>query len=257
MLVVLSPAKKLDFESPLPAILPHSKPAMLKSASELIEVARSLSHSQLGGLMKISDKLVEENRQRYQNFSTPFTRKNARPAALAFIGDTYLGFDVRSLTADEHKYAQEHLRILSGLYGLLRPFDLIQPYRLEMGIKLKTNKSNNLYEFWGDKITNSLNKSLTATNSKFLLNCASNEYIKAVQSSSLKAELITPVFKQVKNGEARMLGMMAKRARGAMARFVVDNKINKPADLKAFNFDGYRYKASLSNATTYEFHRKA
>ncbi len=257
MLVVLSPAKKLDFESALPAALPKSKPAMLESASELIEVARGLSHKQLGGLMKISDKLVEENRQRYQNFSTPFTSKNARPAALAFMGDTYLGFDARSLDPDDYKYAQDHLRILSGLYGLLRPFDLMQAYRLEMGIKLKTSKSNSLYEFWGERIAGSLNKSLTATNSSFLLNCASKEYIKAVQADKLKAELITPVFKQTKNGEARMLGMMAKRARGAMARFVIDNKIKKPAELKAFNFDGYRYMAALSDATTLEFHRKA
>ena len=257
MLVVLSPAKKLDFESSVPAAVPHSKPAMLKYSSELIEVARDLSHSQLGKLMKISDKLVEENRQRYQNFSTPFTRKNARPAALAFVGDTYLGFDARSLAADDYNYAQDHLRILSGLYGLLRPFDLMQPYRLEMGIKLKTSESKNLYEFWGDRITKALNKSLSATNSSFLLNCASNEYIKAVQPGSLKAELITPVFKQVKNGEARMLGMMAKRARGAMARFVIDNKITRPAELKTFDFDGYRYKAALSTPASYEFHRKA
>ena len=257
MLVVISPAKKLDFASPVLNSVPHSKPAMLKSASELIEVAKGLSHSELAKLMKISDKLVVENRQRYQDFSTPFTKKNARQAALAFVGDTYLGLDAGSLKADDYDYAQEHLRILSGLYGLLRPFDLMQAYRLEMGTRLKTNKGKDLYEFWDEKITRALNKSLEKSGSKYLLNCASNEYIKAVQPGALKAVIITPVFKQVKNGEARMLGMMAKRARGSMARFVIENRITEPAQLRDFKVDGYRYMARHSSADTLEFHRKA
>lgn len=257
MLVVISPAKRLDFESHGDKDLPHTRPLMLKSAEAIIDVARSLSHKQLADLMNISDKLVVHNRQRYQNFSTPFNLTNAKQAALAFVGDTYLGLDACSFSTEEYAYAQEYLRILSGLYGLLRPLDLIQPYRLEMGIRLKTPLGKNLYDFWGDQITRGLNKSISKTKSKYLLNCASNEYIKAVKPDLLKADIITPVFKQVKDGQARMLGMMAKRARGAMARYVIQNKIGRPGELKDFNVDGYRFMRKFSDSRIFEYHRKA
>jgi uncharacterized protein len=257
MLVVISPAKKLDFESRADKALPATKPSMLKATEELIGVTRSLSRKKLADLMKISDKLVGLNRQRFQDFSTPFTKTNAKQAVLTFMGDTYLGLDAGSLSADDLDYAQDHLRILSGLYGLLRPLDLMQPYRLEMGIRLKTPGADNLYDFWADQITVNLNKSIVKTASKHLLNCASNEYFKAVKPNLLKADIVTPVFKQVKDGQARMLGMMAKRARGAMARYVIQNNIDRSAGLKDFKVDGYRFQAKLSNSELLEFHRRA
>ena len=257
MLVVISPAKKLDVESPAEKSLNFTKPARLGGSLDLINVARKLKHKQLADLMKLSDNLVELNLQRYKDFSTPFTKKNAKQAALTFMGDTYVGLDASSFSADEHKYAQDHLRILSGLYGVLRPLDLIQPYRLEMGIRLKTAKGKNLYDFWGEQITLNLNKSLSKVKSKYLINCASNEYYKVIKPGILKADIITTVFKQVKDGEARMLGMMAKRARGAMARYIIQNHIDRPEGLKDFKADGYRFQGKLSDPQTFEFHRKA
>lgn len=257
MLIVISPAKKLDFENKVDVGLSFTRPAMLKASEEIIDVAKGLSHKQMTGLMKISDPLVELNRRRYQDFSTPFTQKNAKQAALAFIGDTYLGLDAQSFSSADYNYAQVYLRILSGLYGLLRPLDLIQAYRLEMGVKLKTTRGKNLYEFWGDEITLSLNKGLAKTNSQFLLNCASNEYIKVVKVEKLKAEVITPVFKQVKNGESRMIGMMAKRARGAIARFVIQNEIDRVEGLKEFDMQGYQFQPKISGSQQLVFHRQA
>ena len=257
MLIVISPAKKLDFENKVDAGLSFTRPEMLKASEDIIDVAKGLSHKQMTGLMKISDPLVELNRQRYQDFSTPFTKKNAKQAALAFIGDTYLGLDAQSFSSSDYNYAQDYLRILSGLYGLLRPLDLIQAYRLEMGIKLKTARGKNLYEFWGNEITLSLNKAIAKTNSQFLLNCASNEYIKVVNAEKLKAEGITPVFKQVKNGESRMIGMMAKRARGAMARFVIQNGVDRVDDLKDFQVQGYKFQPKISESRQLVFHRQA
>ena len=257
MLVVVSPAKKLDFSSFADKDLPSTKPAMLKSAEELVQVMQKYDLGKLGKLMKINDKIAGENVQRYKEFSTPFKPSNARQAVLAFNGDTYLGLEAQSLSQEEHEYAQSHLRILSGLYGVLRPLDLIQPYRLEMGLKLKTDKGDSIYDFWGEQITARLNRELAACGSEYLLNCASNEYMGAIQQDKLKAKIITPVFKQVKNGEARMLGMMAKRARGAMARFIVQNQVSTPKELELFKVDGYRFQRKLSDEQTMEFHRKA
>ena len=257
MLVVISPAKKLDFESPQQSSLPYTRPAMLPAAEELIDVARDLSHKQITKMMNISDKLVTLNQQRYRDFSTPFNKKNAKQAVLSFIGETYLGLDARSFSEEEHTQAQRYLRILSGLYGLLRPLDLIQPYRLEMSIKLKNPKGKNLYDFWGEQITDGLNKAIAKSGSNFLLNCASIDYFKAVDADLIKAEIITPVFKQVKNGQARMIGMMAKRGRGAMARFVIQNNIHSPEDLKDFSTQGYRFQSKASNGRIFEFHRQA
>jgi uncharacterized protein len=255
MLVVISPAKKLDLESSVEKTLKYSKPALLKSAEELIGAARQLSEKQLAKLMKLSEPLAKLNQQRYQDFSIPFTKSNAKQAVLTFNGDTYQGLDALSFSAEEHEYAQQHLRILSGLYGVLRPLDLIQAYRLEMGTKLKTEKGLNLYNFWGEQITRNINKNIVETESEYLLNCASNEYFKAVKLDLIKAKVVTPVFKQVKNGEARMLGMMAKRARGAMARYIVQNKVERLADLKEFKADGYRFQNKLSDSDKFEFHR--
>ena len=257
MLVVVSPAKKLDFSSFADSNLPSTKPAMLKSSQELVAVMQKYDLRKLSELMKVNDKIAEENVKRYKEFSTPFKPSNARQAVLAFNGDTYLGLEAQSLSEEEHEYAQSHLRILSGLYGVLRPLDLIQPYRLEMGLKLKTEKGDSIYDFWGEKITARLNRELAACGSEYLLNCASNEYIGAIQQDKLRAKVITPVFKQVKNGETRMLGMMAKRARGAMARFVVQNQVSTPKELESFKVDGYRFQRKLSDEQTMEFHRKA
>lgn len=257
MLVVLSPAKKLDFNSVGSEDIPATKPRHLKYTSELIDVMKKQSPAELGKLMKLSDALAKLNHQRYQDFSTSFTRKNSRQAVLAFSGDTYIGLGAGQFSDEDFQYAQDHLRILSGLYGVLRPLDLIQPYRLEMGTRLKNSRGSNLYEFWGDELAKSLNKSLKACDSRFLLNCSSNEYFQVVKADSLQAEVINPVFKQVKNGEARMLGMMAKRARGALANFLVKNQIDKPEYLKDFRADGYRFQKNLSSDTQFEFHRKA
>lgn len=257
MLVVVSPAKKLNFTDLADRKLPSTKPAMLSSAEELVTLMRKYDRKKLTKLMKISDKLADENIDRYRQFNTPFKPSNAKQALLAFSGDTYQGLEAGSFSEEDHRYAQDHLRILSGLYGILRPLDLIQAYRLEMGLRLKTGKGNSLYDYWGSDITRNLNKAISKSGSAYLLNCASNEYIAAVQPDALNAEIITPVFKQVKDGEARMLGMMAKRARGALARFVVQNRIDQPEGLKAFRLDGYRYMSKLSDARTLEFHRKA
>ena len=257
MLVVISPAKKLDVDSRAEKTLAYSKPALLKPAQDLIDVARKLNNKQLADLMKLSEPLVKLNMQRYRDFSVPFTLSNAKQAALTFTGDTYQGLDASSFSNEEHDYAQQHLRILSGLYGVLRPLDLMQAYRLEMGIRLKTSKGNNLYDFWDEKITLNLNKAIAKTGSKYLINCASNEYFKAVKSDLLKADVITPVFKQVKDGQARMLGMMAKRARGAMARYIIQNRLESPEELKGFKSDGYRFQSKLSDLQIFEFHRRA
>ncbi len=257
MLVLISPAKKQHAEIHADRALPYTRPTMLKATQELIEVARSLSHKQMADLMRISDKLVELNRQRYRDFSLPFTKDNARQAVLTFMGDTYRGLDAASMSAQDLDYAQKHLRILSGLYGLLRPLDLIQAYRLEMGIKMNTGKGGNLYEFWGQQITRNLNKSFSNTNSQYLINCASNEYFRALQPDALKADVITPVFSQVKDGQVRMMGMMAKRARGAMARYLIQNRIDRPEGLKDFSVDGYRFQARVSDSQIFEFYRQA
>ena len=257
MIVVISPAKKLGLESRAAEGVAASKPELMADTTKLVEVLRGMSEKKLGTLMKLSDKLATLNHQRYQDFSLPLTKRNARQSVFTFMGDTYIGLDAATLQADDLEYAQSHLRILSGLYGVLRPLDLMQAYRLEMGTRLKTTQAANLYEFWGEKITDNLNATLTAQGSKFLLNCASNEYFKAIQPEGLDGSIITPVFKQVKNGEARMIGMMAKRARGALARFVLINQIDKPDDLKDFKADGYRFQKRLSSETHFEFHKSS
>lgn len=255
MLVVISPAKKLDFETP-PTTRKHTQPEFLDDATTLARKARGLSRIKLKRLMGISDELADVNYRRFQAFEPPFTLDNAKQAALAFAGDTYVGLDAPSLKAADLQYAQSHLRILSGLYGLLKPLDLIQPYRLEMGIRLPVDGKANLYEFWNGRIAEGINAATARHRDKSLINLASNEYIKAVDRAALAGPTITPVFKEVRDGQAKALGFVAKRARGMMARWIVENRIDEPSALKEFDGGGYRYRPDLSKDESWVFTRE-
>jgi len=254
MLALISPAKKLDFDSEV-TLQSHTQPEFLNRAKKLITVARKLSPGQLSSMMKLSENLAVLNVQRYKAFNTPFTLGNAKQAALVFNGDTYLGLEAKTLTEADLEYAQDHLRILSGLYGLLRPLDLIQPYRLEMGAKFTSPKGGNLYDFWDGDLSKAANKVIGDHLDKTIINLASNEYFKAIRRDKLKSSVITPIFKEVKNGETRTLGMFAKRARGSMAKFMIENRIESPDGLKDFNTGGYQYRDSLSNTENWVFTR--
>lgn len=245
MLMVISPAKTLDYTSPL-ATQEFTQPRYLEQSSQLIEVLRQLSPSELAQLMKVSDKIAGLNVARFTEWQPNFNLGNARQAILAFKGDVYSGLDAESLTPEDFNYAQKHLRILSGLYGVLRPLDLMQPYRLEMGTRLQNTKGKNLYEFWGDQITESLNQCLAEQNASVLLNLASNEYFKAVQAKQLKATLVNVDFKDLKNGQYKIISFYAKKARGMMARYVIEQQIDSVAALKNFNAQGYYYSAEQS-----------
>lgn len=254
MIVVVSPAKKLDFSSD--AVKPNwSLPDYLDQSEELIKTARKMTRKDIAGLMKVSEKIADLNYERYRDFETPFTLTNSRQAAFTFKGDTYVGLDAETLSEEDLDFAQNHFRILSGLYGMLRPLDLMQPYRLEMGVRLKNPKGKNLYEFWGDTLTKGLNDLLKKQQNKVIINCASNEYFKSVDEKALEGDVITPVFKIVKEGVAKSPGMMAKRARGMMARFIIQNRLDKAEDIKKFNMDGYKFMPELSNENTFEFHK--
>ncbi len=256
MIVVVSPAKKLDFESE--SIRPDwSEPDYLDQSEKLITAAKKLTRSKLAKIMNISDSIAELNYQRYRDFSRPFTLANARQAVFAFKGDTYLGLDAETLSEDDLNYAQDHFRILSGLYGILRPLDLMQPYRLEMGCRLKVPYRKNLYDFWDGTLTDGLNNLLDEQGSTVVVNCASNEYFKSIKEKDLNATVITPVFKVVKDGVAKSPGMMVKKARGQMARFIIQNKIEDVEDLKKFSADGYKFMPTLSDDKKFEFHRIA
>lgn len=246
MLAVVSPAKNLDYDSELPK-LSVTQPRLLDDAEALVSVCRELSPQQLGSLMKISDKLAGLNAARFEQWQRPFNEDNARPAMYAFNGDVYTGLDAHSLAPQAVETAQQRLRILSGLYGVLRPLDLMQPYRLEMGTKLTNAKGKNLYEYWGETITEILNDDLAALNSSTLVNLASNEYFSAVKPKSLNADIITPVFKDEKNGQYKVISFYAKKARGAMARFILNQKPQSVSDLKDFNENGYGFNESLSS----------
>jgi len=246
MLVVVSPAKNLDYESDLPK-LNVSQPRLLDNAEELVKVCRKLSPQQLGSLMKISDKLAGLNAARFEEWQRPFTEKNARPAMFAFNGDVYTGLDAASLSPDAIDTAQNQLRILSGLYGVLRPLDLMQPYRLEMGSRLQNPNGKNLYEYWGDTITQVLNDDLAELGSATLVNLASNEYFSAVKPKALNADIITPVFKDEKNGQYKVISFYAKKARGLMARFILNQKPKSVSDLKEFDANGYCFNEAMSS----------
>lgn len=255
MLIVISPAKTLDFESE-PTSKTYTQSSLLKQSESLIDILSTKSPSDIEKLMKISPKLAELNVERYHNWSRPFKPANAKQAILAFKGDVYTGLEAETFTEKQLAYAQEHLRILSGLYGVLRPLDLIQPYRLEMGIKLSNDKGQSLYDFWDNKITKNIKKQLKETDSKYLLNLASNEYFKSIDSKSIDKKIIAPVFKDWKNGQYKLISFFAKKARGSMSAWVIRNKVKSFKKLTQFDGDGYQFSAELSDESTPVFLRK-
>ncbi len=255
MLIVVSPAKTLDYESTLPTDT-YTRPDHLKQSRLLINRLRDFSALDLAELQGVSQKIAETNHSRNHEWKTPFNLKNARQAVFAFKGDVYTGLDAYSLDEKNIDYAQQHLRILSGLYGLLKPLDLIQPYRLEMGTRLSTADANNLYQFWDMEITRALNKQLRKIKSDTLINLASNEYFKSIKVQNLKATVITPQFKDYKNGQYKMIGFFAKKARGLMTRYIIDHELTDAEDIKAFDTDGYVFSADMSDQKNWVFIRK-
>lgn len=256
MLTVISPAKTLDFDSPAQTTR-ATLPEHLNRSRELVSVLRRASPKDLSRLMGISPKLAALNVERYQAWKPPFTTANARQSLLAFKGDVYLGIEVENWSQRDLTHAQKTLRILSGLYGVLRPLDLIQPYRLEMGTKLANSKGKDLYAFWGEEITRRLADELSEHRDKTLINLASNEYFKSVHTDALPGQVITPVFKDYSRGSYKILSFFAKKARGQMAAFIVKNRIAKPKGLKEFDADGYRFNEAFSSETDWVFTRKA
>jgi cytoplasmic iron level regulating protein YaaA (DUF328/UPF0246 family) len=254
MLTLISPAKTLDFETPAVTDV-HTQGEFLDHSAELIDQLKLQSPDSISTLMKLSSKLSELNVQRYHDWCLPFDQKNAKAAVLAFKGDVYTGLNAESFTEENFSYAQSHLGILSGLYGLLRPLDLIQPYRLEMGTRFANSRGANLYTFWGSIITDAINQRLALSNSKVLVNLASNEYFKAVNTKHLNAALITPVFKDEKKGQYKIISFYAKKARGLMAAYIVKNKISSVEQLCEFDVAGYRFIAAESDAQTLTFKR--
>ena len=257
MLIVLSPAKSLDYESPL-ATDKQSQPTMLDQSAKLVEVMAKKSPRQLSNLMGISPQLAELNFDRFQNWELPFTPQTARQAILAFDGDVYQGFDAASLNQRDFTHSQKVLRILSGLYGVLRPLDLMMPYRLEMGSKLKTARGKDLYQFWGDRIADELNKAMVESPGyQVLVNLASNEYFKAVDTDVLEAPVVTPVFLDAKgSGEFRTIAFFAKRARGAMAAWAIKNRVKSAGDLEDFDGLDYRFSPDRSSDERLVFLRR-
>lgn len=255
MLLVISPAKNLDYETPAKT-KQKSEPDFLDDAQELIDDLRELAPQDISKLMSISDKLGVLNYDRYQQWTTPFTEDNAKQAVLAFNGDVYTGLDANSFKADEYKFAQKHLRILSGLYGLLRPLDLMQPYRLEMGTKFANQRGKDLYQFWGETITEALNKQLKTVKSETLINLASNEYFKSVKAKSLNAEIITPVFKDWKGDKFKIISFYAKKARGLMAAYIIKNKLTDAEQIKGFDSEGYSFNEAMSTSKEWVFTRQ-
>lgn len=245
MLILLSPAKTLDFKRPAPT-KKATQPAMLEQSEVLVETLRNYSARRLSSLMDISPQLGALNRDRYSEWHTPFTKNNAKQALFAFKGDVYVGLEAESLSEDDVEYAQKHVRILSGLYGALRPLDLIQPYRLEMGTKLKNVRGRNLYEFWGDGITEQLNRQLKSIKSDTVVNLASVEYFKSVNTDALKANVVSPVFLDLKSGTYKVISFYAKKARGIMTAWIVRNRVEDPKQLNRFDVAGYRHSAELS-----------
>lgn len=257
MLAVLSPAKALDFSAPtLPA--PTSEPAMMHDASVLMRTTRGLSQKRIRELMNLSPELAKVNYERYHSFSLPFTTRNALPASLAFNGDVYRGLDARTLSANDLVWSQDRLAILSGLFGLLRPLDLIQPYRLEMGTHLKTRRGTNLYAFWGERIAKQIKLKLTDHDDPTLVNLSSNEYFKATKSKTLKTPIVECVFEDWKTNanEGNVIGFLAKYARGLMARYLITERIDQVEGLKDFNVERYKFQASRSTQSRWVFARK-
>ena len=254
MLLVISPAKSLDFDS-VPATRKHSQPAFLRDAQALVDGLRELGPGELSDLMHISTRLGELNCDRFNEWSPPFTRGNARQAVLAFRGDVYMGMRAWDFSERDFAWAQKRVRILSGLYGLLKPLDLIQPYRLEMGTPFANARGPDLYAFWGDRLTDALRDELDGHRTRTLVNLASNEYWNAVRPERLEARVVTPVFKDLKNGRYKFISFFAKKARGAMIAHVVRNRIDTVKGVKDFDWQGYRFSAEQSTADDLVFLR--
>lgn len=252
MLIVLSPAKALDFTA-APVQAPLSLPELRDQTAELAKTARKLTERDLKRLMSLSDNLARLNRERFQAFDP--NSEDGLQAAFAFNGDVYLGLRARELDKKALAWAQERVRILSGLYGVLRPLDAIQPYRLEMGTRLKTKRGGSLYDFWGPRVAEALDQALVGHKDRTVVNCASEEYFGAVDRKALKAPVVATRFLEEKDGEARVISFFAKRARGRMARFAIDNRIERAADLRGFDADGYAYQPHLSGETEMVFSR--
>ena len=256
MLIVVSPAKSLDFETKA-RTRRFTEPQYLEESTELVGQLQQLGPEDFSELMHISSDLGELNFQRYANWQTPFDLKNAKQALYAFTGDVYIGMEAERFSTADINFAQKHLRILSGLYGLLRPLDLMQPYRLEMGSRFKNKRGKNLYEFWGQKLTDNLNELLELEKKPVLLNLASKEYFSALKPGALNAEIISPVFKDFSNGKYKILSFFAKKARGSMAAWVIQNRVKNPNKLKEFAVDGYRYSEEESTRAQPVFLRDA
>jgi len=255
MIVTLSPSKGQDFDRPMPTLPEVTTPVFLDESLKLVKILRRYSPEEIQALMGVSPRIAELNARRFQAFSVPFTPENARPALFAFRGDVYRGIRVEEYDREDLLFAQRHLRILSGLYGCLRPLDLIQPYRLEMKTRLKNPRGDNLYRFWGERITRCLNEALAAEKEPVLVNLASNEYFKAVKPKLLEGRLLQIDFKEVKNGKARTIAVFAKRARGMMADYIVRNRIEQVEAIQAFDREGYRFSAGDSDETRWTFVR--
>jgi cytoplasmic iron level regulating protein YaaA (DUF328/UPF0246 family) len=255
MLIVLSPAKSLDYETP-PSTDQHTLPIFINESAKLVSDLKKLSLQEVAELMSLSDKLAALNVARFGDWSKTFTPKNSKQALLAFNGDVYEGLDAKSLNKKDLEYAQAHVRVLSGLYGVLKPLDLMQAYRLEMGTAFKNKVGKDLYAFWGNKITEALKQELDQQKSKVLINLASDEYFKSVKPTELAYPIIAPVFQDEKAGKYKIISFYAKRARGLMTRFIIDNKIDKAEDLKEFNLEGYQYAPKESVADKPVFRRK-
>ncbi|MED5491876.1 MAG: peroxide stress protein YaaA [Pseudomonadota bacterium] len=254
MLMVISPAKTLDYDTP-PVIDKSTQPRFVEHSVELIEVLREKSPQDIAKLMSLSDKLASLNVARYGSWERESTPQNAKQALLAFKGDVYTGLNAEDFSSDDFAFAQQHLRMLSGLYGLLRPLDLMQPYRLEMGTKLTNPRGKDLYTFWGERISQWLNEDLEAQGDQVLLNLASQEYFGAVKLKALNARVIDTVFKDQKNGQYKIISFYAKKARGLMARYVIKERLQDPEGLKDFNLDGYRFDAASSSENQLVFLR--
>ena len=257
MITLLSPAKTLDYESPLP-VKDFSVPGNLRQSKQLIKALRKKDPQDLSDLMGLSEKLANLNFERNMNWEPPVKHSDdIRQAIFAFKGDVYTGLSAYSLKKSDINFLDKHVRILSGLYGILKPLDLMSPYRLEMGTKLETSEGKDLYEFWGQEITNSINESISTHKSKYILNLASVEYFSSVKRDLLNGEVISPVFKDYKNGKYKIISFFAKKARGSMTRYLVENRIDSPKDISGFDYDGYKYSKSESTEYSPVFLRKA
>jgi len=254
MLALISPAKTLDYETALPTDI-YTQPRLLEQSQQLIDVCRKLSATEIASLMTVSEKIANLNVERFRDWNAEFDFSNARQALFAFKGDVYTGLDAYHLKDHDIDFAQQHLRMLSGLYGLLRPLDLMMPYRLEMGTKLKNSRGNNLYEFWGSIITDQINRDLAEIDAKLLVNLASDEYYKSVNEKKIRAEIIKPVFLDQKNGKYKVISFYAKKARGLMARYLIENKLSQVEQLKAFDSEGYYFDAESSSDKELVFKR--